>query len=172
MGCWPAASVGGRGRAVGREMALCGVQLSQEGSPTTGPSRRSPNNVRALVFASCQVCYFSVPITRFFFMTNTDNSLQFLCGILLTKDGRKWSVDCVFATLYCQGLSLWVPWNVSLWTDTIGRVIPSPLTQIKKVLWRVPKDRHFMTSQQIIPSCKELLKYSWHTILCHFRCTV
>lgn len=31
------------------------------------------------------------------FVTNTVNSLQFLCGILLTTVGRKWSADCVFA---------------------------------------------------------------------------
>lgn len=65
LGCWPVVGVGDRGFGIGREMTLCGVQLSQEGSPTSLPTDL-PTTRGKLVFASRQDCYFWVPITRFY----------------------------------------------------------------------------------------------------------
>lgn len=57
LGCWPAVGVGDRGFGIGREMTLCGVQLSQEGSPTSLPTDL-PATPGKLVFPSRQDCYF------------------------------------------------------------------------------------------------------------------
>lgn len=131
-------------------MTLCGVQLSPEPSPTTGPSHRFPNN-------PIETCIYPLPglstseFPFLVFVANAVNSLPLLYGVLLTTAGRRWSADCVFATLYFQCLSFWVPWIIPLWTEIIDKGPPPP-KHTKKTPLGVPKDKHCLTSPWIFLS--------------------
>lgn len=149
LGCWPVVGVGEMGVGMREGSDPLWRSVVPRGFTYSRPFPQvSLQHQWDLYLPLARTVTFEFPLLAF--VANTGNSLQFLYVILLTTDGREWSAARVFATLYFQCLSFWVPRIISLWTD----VVDSYHTQIKKTPLSTSKDKH-LTSPWIIPSIKK-----------------